>query len=354
MESSATLPRVWAVIGDKLGDNAQIRTVAAACPWPVIEKPQVFWPPFRKGKPWFLPSRYHIDKKRSAALTPPWPDLVLTIGRRPAMAALWIRRRSAGHTKVAVFGPPKGYASEFDLIVVPAQYKLPLGANVVRLELPLIPVDFAAVDNAAVRWQDELAKLPRPLTAVLVGGATQPYVFDADVARALAAELQRQTGGAGTLFVTTSRRTQDEAAAALEAALPANARMFRWRPDTDPATNPYLGLLAHADRFVVTGDSVSMLVEVARLGKPLVIYDLPKRDTVLRRDGEEKGRDLGNIHRVLIDRGAACYPGDGWCEPRPRSADLHGLEEVLVRLRGLVGERHPAAGHEPPRDRAAT
>ena len=39
--------------------------------------------------------------------------------------------------------------------------------------------------------------------------------------------------------------------------------------------NPYLGLLAHGDRFVVTGDSISMLVEVARLAKPRIVLSGP-------------------------------------------------------------------------------
>ena len=332
---------VWAVIGDKLGDNAQVRTVAAALPWAVVEKPQVFWPPFRRGKPWFLASRYHIDKNRSAALVPPWPDLVLTVGRRPAMAALWIRRQSGGRTRVAIFGPPKGYEQEFDLVVVPAQYKMSDSQRVLRLELPLIPVNFAAVEAARTTWEARFASLPRPITAVLVGGATQPFVFDSAVARRMLAEIVAQTHGAGTLYISTSRRTQTDATDALAAALPGDAQLFRWQADARPEDNPYLGLLAHADRFVVTGDSVSMLVEVARLGKPLAIFPLPEHGFALRRDGEEKGRDITAIHRVLIARGAAVLLGTDWPAPRPVDTGLSGLDAVVARLRELVGAQAP-------------
>jgi hypothetical protein len=77
----------------------------------------------------------------------------------------------------------------------------------------------------------------------------------------------------GSLWVTTSPRTSTEVIDVLEEALPKNGRLFRWRADSPD--NPYLALLACADRFIVTGDSVSMQVEVARLGKPLAIYPLP-------------------------------------------------------------------------------
>ena len=77
----------------------------------------------------------------------------------------------------------------------------------------------------------------------------------------------------GTPYLTTSRRTPARSIEALRARLPASARLFRWTPDA--ADNPYLGLLGLADGFVVTGDSISMLVEIAACEKPLAILELP-------------------------------------------------------------------------------
>ena len=54
--------------------------------------------------------------------------------------------------------------------------------------------------------------------------------------------------------------------------------MFHWSPEAED--NPYLGLLALADRFVATGDSISMMTEVVRLKKPLAIYPLPVRTSI--------------------------------------------------------------------------
>ena len=327
-------PRVWAIIGDKLGDNAQIRTVVAALPWPVEEKPLTFWRPFRRGKPWFLPSLYHIDKRASAALAAPWPDLVLTIGRRPAMAALWVKRQSRGRTKLAIFGPPKGFISRFDLIVVPAQYKAPDSPELLRLDLPLMPLNLAQVAAARERFRVQFDHLPKPLTAVLVGGATQPFRFDAQVAEQLVRDVLAATGGQGTLYFTTSRRTQPAAVLALENALPGNALMYRWDA-TSSAANPYLGLLACADQFVVTGDSVSMLVEVARLGRPLAIFALPQR----RKGGannSEKGRDLTEIHEVLMRTGRAVVLGEPLLKARPADDALPGLNDVVARITGLL------------------
>jgi hypothetical protein len=77
----------------------------------------------------------------------------------------------------------------------------------------------------------------------------------------------------GSLFVTTSRRTPPEVIAVLERQLPADAVLHRW--SADQPRNPYRALLGLADCFVITSDSLSMQMEVARLGRPLAIYPLP-------------------------------------------------------------------------------
>ena len=111
------------------------------------------------------------------------------------------------------------------------------------------------------------------MIAVLVGGQTKPFRFDENVAFDLLAAAQSEAARRhGSLYFTTSRRTRPEVAEAIERNLPAGARIFRWQPDSVREDNPYLGLLALADAFIVTGDSASMMVEVARLRRPLAIF----------------------------------------------------------------------------------
>ena len=105
--TDAQAPRIWVVVGDKAGDNAQIEAVIERLPWRVEYRRLHFKKAFQKGKPPFFASLYHVDKPHSDALAPPWPDIVITIGRRPAMAALWIRRQSGNRTRIVLFGRPK-------------------------------------------------------------------------------------------------------------------------------------------------------------------------------------------------------------------------------------------------------
>lgn len=360
-------PRTWLVIGDKLGDNAQVEVLAQALGGPCEPKRLRFLPQYTKGKPWFRPSLHHVDRAASDPLQPPWPDLILTIGRRPSMAALWIKEQAANHTRVVLIGRPRRLWDHFDLVVASSQYPVPDRTNLVRLDLPLLRMDEAAIAAAAEVWRERLDPLPRPLTAILVGGPTGPFVFDAGVTGDFLAAIERTTGGVGSLFATTSRRTPDDVADALERHLPPSAILYRWREGD--LNNPYKALLGLADQFVVTGDSASMMVEVARLGKPLAIFPLPERsslwlalrrrlarvlqppadrappspflaalgDALFNRGLALHSREFDALYRTLRQRGLATMLG----EPFPHRHELapDDLPAVVARVRALVDPR---------------
>jgi hypothetical protein len=267
-------PRTWVVLGDKQGDNAQVEAIVQALPWSCEQRHIQVLDEFVFGKPKVGPTLYHIDRDRSDPLESPWPDLILTIGRRPANVALWIREQSGGHTKIVIVGKPSSMPDDYDLVIYSAENQFPPRANLQGISLPLMRVDAAAVEEAAHAWAPRLADLPRPLTAFLVGGPTGPFIFNDAAIRRLLQTIERvieETGG--SVYITTSRRTPPAVVDALRKHLPAGAQLFAW--SADARDNPYRGLLGLADGFVVTGDSISMMVEVIRLRKALAIFPLP-------------------------------------------------------------------------------
>jgi mitochondrial fission protein ELM1 len=350
-------PRVWLVLGDKPGDNAQVQIVADALGVPCELRRVIPRSEWILGKPRVHASIEHLDPARSDALEPPWPDLVLTIGRRPSMAALWIQEQSGGRSRIAIFGPPKRWPERFALVVAPAQYRFGPMPQLVPIRFPLMRNKSSEIEAARTLWAERMSALARPITALLIGGQTKPYRLDAAFARALVRRSLALSEG-GTLYVTTSRRTLPEAVEAIRTELPPNARFFRW--SADASDNPYLALLALADRFVVTGDSISMMVEVARQGRPLAIAALPYRNAwsralhrfanagrdtgggltatvagALRRAGLLRGaRDLSAMHQVLYEEGLA--------QPLERGFSRGGralpdeLPVVVARIRELL------------------
>ncbi|HHJ14646.1 MAG TPA: nucleoside-diphosphate sugar epimerase [Gammaproteobacteria bacterium] len=323
LHDQTATPRIWLVIGDKPGDNAQVEIIAEALGLPYETKRVLPRPEWVLGKPRFKASLQHLDLERSDRLEPPWPDLIITIGRRPSMAALWIQDQSGGHSKIVLLGRPKRWMKRFSLIIVPAQYRMPDAPNVLKIGLPLLRSNETAVKEAAVAWKKRFSTLERPITALLVGGATMPFRLDREIALDLLEKtLAATTPNGGTLYITTSRRTPVEAVEALTSALPEHAVLYRWGDDSEEE-NPYHALLALADRFVVTGDSMSMLMEVARRNKPLAIFPLPFQNNlrarirvlIMRaaRNRSDQGSLQNAIHRLLewlIATGVAGYPRD--------------------------------------------
>lgn len=363
---AALKPSIWLMVGDRPGDTAQALAVARAIGLPFVVKQVIPFGGTRVHKaprgP-FTPEQ--LDSGRSDGLMSPWPNLAVCVGRWPTAAALWVRKRSSGRTHVVLVGRPRpGELNQLALVLVPCQYQLPAHPAVIRLGLPPQRVDREAVARAALCWQHRLAALPRPLTAVLVGGPTKPFRLDATVAQQLADDinglLEREGGSA---YVATGPRTKATVPRALAGRLAPPSCLFDWRTDAS-ADNPYFALLACADRFVVTGDSVSMLVEVASFGRPLAIYPLPKpyhpglrlQATVRRwlfSGGADRAgligrlgllahrlgllgfpRDLEAVHRVLYARGLAVRFGQPFPAPGPGLDDT--LADVGARLRGLL------------------
>ncbi len=366
---SENQPRIWLLLGDKKGDNGQVETIAAALEeklgWHSELKHIRVLEPFIFGKASVGPTLYHIDRESSDSLLPPWPDLVITVGRSPANVALWVREQSGGRSKIVLVGKPSGMMGRFELIVASAEILLPPFPNVQRISMPLMRIDEAAIKDAAVRWGPRFDHLSHPLVGIMVGGPTNPFVYSQSVTDRLLEKSTNICAAGGTPYFTTSRRTPSSVVQRLKAGIPPGAQLFEWTPDA--AENPYLGLLGLADRFIVTGDSISMMVEVIRLGKPLEILPLPcgflgtldqlRRSAArwLFNPGTDIAKDrlrrlLARIayhsrfvrhtrhypgfHQMLVDLELACYTGQDFTPSKRKAPDDVG--EVVQRIQALV------------------
>lgn len=382
--AGAATPRVWLLLGEKRGDNAQVRSLAASAGWPaagIVEKHVAVAERWQQVKPPVRASLAHLDVAGSEPLEPPWPDLVLTAGRRLASVGLWIKQRSGARTKLAVIGKPRGRRRDFDLIIAASHYVLPDAPNVARHDYPLMDVDRDVLAAAARAAEPSLSPLPRPLVALMVGGPTGGLRLDEPVAQDV---LEQSAAWAarerGTLYVVTSRRTPPAVRDALRAALPEGARLHAYDQAGPDAPNPYHALLASAEGFVVTSDSASMLVEIARLGRPLSIAPLARSRGPLERGLEAAGllapldprrdpipaggvaartlaalgwpihsRDLTALSRRLVATGHAAWLGDPPVAPAGPLVD-EALPRVIERVRALVTQGRSTRGPDSERD----
>lgn len=342
---AAGKPHVWVLLGKGAGGNAQMIALAEALGWPYETKHLVY--NVLNLCPNLLLDGCSVSLRRArcSPLQPPWPDLVIAASRRSAPIAQWIKKRSAGHTRLVHLLHAQAPLHRFDLIITLPQYRLPARSNVLHLTGPLNRTDPQRLEQAAVRWAPRLRQLPRPLTALLVGGNSSSYTLDPATARLLGRKASRDvraTGGA--LLITTSPRTPQGAVQELFEAVDCPAYCYAWRPgDSD---NPYLGFLQLADRFIVTADSASLAIEACATGKPVAVFHWPSRQRGRRRsDPLAAGRARAAGRRW----GRAAFEGLVYCGLIKPARDFTAYHRVLEE-RGLItpfGEARVSAPRQP-------
>ena len=257
--------------------RTQARGLAAAVTDDVIEKTvSGLWPWSRKS------------------LIAPWPDLLVSCGRRSAGYAIAVRRASGGRTLIVHVQDPRWRADAFDLIVAMQHDSIRPAANVIKVATAVHDLTPEALAEAVDAWRERFARLSRPLTGIIVGGDLRGRPFTRADGERLIAALDRLRAGGG-LAITPSRRTPDAVRALLHAAYGEDPNVFLWDLTGD---NPYRGILALADRLVVTSDSVSMVSEALSAPHPVEVFDL---DFPRHRQFTQRLVDLGLVRRFTGD-----------------------------------------------------
>jgi mitochondrial fission protein ELM1 len=362
-DAPAREPRVWLLMGHRAGDNTQVLALGEAVGWPFEIKRFVYKTYERVLNLPFMATLAGVAKDQSSVLVPPWPDLVITAGRRNEPIARWIKRQAGGRTRLVHVGRPWARLDRWDLVVTTPQYRLPQGPTVLHNEAPLHRVTAERLAKTALDWESRVAHLPRPYVTVLAGGPSGPYPFDPPSGARLArqaSEMAMRLGG--SLLVTTSARTPAATIDALFRGVRVPSMLYRWRRD-DP-DNPFFAFLGLADALIVTADSVSMMTEACATGRPVYFYDTGEGKTSMReppappatpltwrdhlsiphlqafvyRQTMKLGptrltRDIRIVQRRLVESGRAAWLGDG--EPSGNPPPLEDVARAAKRVRAL-------------------
>jgi mitochondrial fission protein ELM1 len=287
------------------GMEMQVRALAEALGMDVQMKEAEVKPPFV----WLPNSIYaaglrkivipHLLAEGSDSFLPPWPDVVISCGRRPAMVAMGLKQflpplrgevRRGGdatsempptptlplkgggrRTKFIHIQDPHVSPKHFD-VVVAMQHDAITGNNVIKTQYALHTITPEKLLAAQEKFAPIFANYPKPFISVLLGGSTNKYTFTLTAMQELITKLRAiQAATTGTLLITVSRRTGDENTRILKEIFGDNQRVHIY---DGIGENPYMGMLALADSIFVTNDSVNMMSEAAATGKPLYILPL--------------------------------------------------------------------------------
>lgn len=264
----------WTITDNFPGMKSQVMGLADAIGLPAIHKTcKRRWPWGWISFSWSDPLTQLTSD--SDPLTPPWPDLVISCGRRSAPLALAIKKQNKGKTFCVHIQNPLQDLNSFDLIVAPEHDHLK-GPNVVTTKGAIHKITPQKLDEGIKAHGSLFQDLPRPYSTVLLGGSTNRYTMSREALEDLIQKiiLIRDTTQSSVL-VTPSFRTPFREV--LKAALEKEPHIYLADIET---LNPYFAMLGMADFIFVTDDSVNMVCEACFTGKPVYILPLlHHRDT---------------------------------------------------------------------------
>ncbi|GBR45824.1 nucleoside-diphosphate sugar epimerase [Acetobacter pomorum] len=230
--------------------------------------------------------------------------LILSFGNA-VRAALALRARCKTVPAIVQIGRPSHIpVTDLDLIIIPPQDDYPAASNVLRLRFPLNGAD---KNKTFIPQIDQ--KTRHGGTVVLYGAPSRQFFLnEQDTYKLLYFSNKLAQAHHELLHVLTSPRTPVEAEGWLKEiskTIPMQIYSFR------KGVNPFQNFLREANRFVVTGDSASMLADACRTGVPVWVFPLrPKRRFMTRLQVWADRLGLQTIRNKLIEYG---WLGSGTC-----------------------------------------
>ncbi len=260
--------RAWTITDGKTGMDVQVRGVADALGVAYDMKRVEPGGIASVLAPWGSVGRSERFGQPGSAFAPPWPSLALATGRASIPYIRALRRKAGLATYTVVLQDPKTGPNTADLIWVPEHDRL-RGPNVITTLTSPHSFTQARLEELRRTLPADIAGLPRPIVAVILGGKNGTYRFtDADDD-----QLEGALGSMGSLgasfVITPSRRTHQRLLRVVTAATDGQPRII-W-DGRDP--NPYPSFLAAADWLVVTADSVNMTGEACATGRPVYVFE---------------------------------------------------------------------------------
>lgn len=294
------------------GNRRQALALVEAWQLPFEEMTLASRAPWRWVAPRRLPrSAAAFGPDFTARLATP-PALAVGCGRQAALATRLLREHGARTLQIL---HPRLSTSHWDRVVLPTHDGVS-GGNVLTLDGSLNPIDESWLARERAAYAD-LGDLPSPRTALLVGGPTAASDWNAKaLASAVEVLLRWHERDGGSLLVACSRRTPDTMRRQLQYAFAQRATVWTGTAD---GRNPYTGMLAWADRLVVTPDSANLLSEAAATNAPMWVA-FPQHTHGRLRGLVDKALESGRARALGVN--AATWPVVPWRESRRLAESL--------------------------------
>lgn len=221
-----------------------------------------------------------IDLKESSNINEPYPDLIISSGRKTAAVSSYIKKMNPQTFVVHLMHPDLPFEN-FDLVALPFHDLSEKYANITNISYTIGAPSYLNKDKLKKAGEELLARIPElkgPFITLIIGGENKKGNYKLEELQALVKQSNELAAALkGSLLVSTSRRTSQEMSKHLRQEITVPCFFYDWHFE-EAKNNPYLGFLALSDYIIVTGDSVSICSEALSTGKPVYVY---RKDEIL-------------------------------------------------------------------------
>ncbi|HOZ05363.1 MAG TPA: mitochondrial fission ELM1 family protein [Arenimonas sp.] len=262
----------WVIHDGAAGNRRQAVALAEALGWSFDEKTLHAKGLAKLFAPRILPFSAHPFGNDFAVEMQNAPAYVIGCGRQAALATRLMKK--TGSFAIQILDP--GIATHhWDVVIAPNHDRMQ-GENVIACNGSLHDVNEISLEL----WRSKepaFENLDAPRTAVFIGGPSRMAVFNEGLIEVLFSQLEYDLAKrGGSLIICGSRRTPSLAAKKIRQRF-SDSHFPVWFDDGD-GENLYHAALVHADRIVLTPDSVNMISEACATQLPVYIAQ-PERAT---------------------------------------------------------------------------
>ncbi len=256
----------------------------------------------------------------------PYPDYIISCGRKMSGISIGLRRISKGKSKTIHIQDPGITPENFDVLIVPSHDKVAqLENNYPNLIIStgsLTSLVKERIMSSTSKMINRFGPISGKQILVLLGGNNRRYRVSNKAIEKMAENLNRYaTKKNARLIIIPSRRTPSKAKFLFERKIEGQRHIF-W---DGKMSNPYPEIFSIADEIIVTSDSVNMATEACIFGLPVLIAYWQ----------EERGR-IAKFHDIMKD-GGFTYPFSENTELiQPKI--LNQMPNIAVKIHAILNE----------------
>jgi hypothetical protein len=194
------------------------------------------------------------------------PNLILSCGRRtfPLASKLKYLFSDTPYFIHLMYPKLSFNIKKCNLIFTPFHDNIKADDRIIKTLGSPAPLDIIKIKNKLYKT--------KPVISILIGGNHGRYKLKSNTINYIITETLNKIKQ-GSILISTSRRTPDNIIKLIDKwGKKSNIFKIIFHPKNNSEVNPLKEMIAYADEFVVTGDSVSMVSQLCQYEKPVRIF----------------------------------------------------------------------------------